>query len=224
MEKRLFLVANWKSHKKLDEAEAYLRSYAARSNHRVIVCPPMPYLVTLFERAREKGLSLGAQDVSNFPYGAYTGAVCAEMLKGVVEYVMVGHSERRRYFGETNDVVANKAKLALEAGITPILCVDQPYLEAQLAFFEADELKKMVVAYEPLAAIGSGQADSPEAAERVAERVRQLTQVEVPVIYGGSVEALNVKAFVEQANIMGVLVGGASLEVETWQTLVEAVS
>lgn len=224
MEKHLYLVANWKSNKTFEEARDFLNQYSTESPHRVVICPSMPFIALLKDSAEAKKLHLGAQDVSNYPPGAYTGAVCADMLKGWVDYVIVGHSERRKYFHETNDVVASKAKLALEAGITPILCVDQPYLEPQLAFFEAEELKKMIIAYEPFAAIGSGQPDSPEEAEKVAEKITRLAQIDLPVIYGGSVDAQNVRGFVEQKQIAGVLVGGTSLGIQDWQLLVQAVS
>jgi triosephosphate isomerase (TIM) len=140
--KKMYLVANWKSHKTLEEAQDFIDGYTVSSNHTVIICPPMPYVVPLKEAASRKGLALGAQDVSNYPFGAYTGAVSAVMLKNLVDYVIVGHSERRKYFGETNDMVASKVKQSIEADIIPILCVDEPYMEPQLAFFEPEEFKK----------------------------------------------------------------------------------
>jgi triosephosphate isomerase (TIM) len=206
--KKMYLVANWKSHKTLEEARDFIDGYTVSSNHTVIICPPMPYVVPLKEAASHKGLALGAQDVSNFPYGTYTGAVSAAMLKGMVDYVIVGHSERRKYFGETNDAVASKAQMALEAGITPIVCVDEPYMEPQLSFFEPEEFKKMITAYEPVSAIGTGQPDTPEHAEAVAAKIMQLTQIEVPVIYGGSVDVTNIRSFTDQPHISGALVGG----------------
>lgn len=224
MKKRLHLVANWKSHKRLDEAENFLKSYSIKSDHQVIICPPMPYLFSLSEQMKSKGLSLGAQDVSNFPYGAYTGAVSADMLKGWVDYVIVGHSERRKYFGETNDMAVNKVRQAIEAEIIPIVCIDEPYVEAQLAFFEKAEFSKIIFAYEPLTAIGSGKPDTPEHAEEVAIKIGRLAQVDVGVIYGGSVDITNIRAFTDQDHIRGVLVGGSSLNVNDWESLVQAVS
>jgi triosephosphate isomerase (TIM) len=221
--KKMYLVANWKSHKTLEEARDFIDGYTVSSNHTVIICPPMPYVVPLKEAASHKGFALGAQDVSNYPFGAYTGAVSAVMLKKLVDYVIVGHSERRTYFGETNDMVASKVKQSIEADIIPILCVDEPYMEPQLAFFEPEEFKKMIIAYEPVSAIGTGQPDTPEHAEAVAAKIMQLTQIEVPVIYGGSVSAITVRSFIEQPSISGVLVGGASLKLDDWQAIVQAV-
>jgi len=222
--KQLYLVANWKSHKTWSEAKEFMQNYESNSEHRVVICPPMAYIFPLKEMIASKGLVIGAQDISNYPFGGYTGAVCAEMLKGVAEYIIVGHSERRKYFHETNEMVANKVRETIQAEITPILCVDEPYLESQLAFFGADEFKKMMIAYEPLAAIGSGQPEVPEQAEKVAKRIIQLAQEDVLVIYGGSVNQTNVKSYVDQEHISGVLVGGASLEIKTWKDLVAAVS
>lgn len=215
-------MANWKSHKTMAEAQTFIEQYDEKSTQTVIVCPPFPYLLPLKEAVAQKQIKLGAQDISNYPFGAYTGAVSADMLKGVAEYVIVGHSERRRYFQETNEVVANKARLALEAGMTPIVCLDKPYMNAQLAFFGVDECLRMIIAYEPVEAIGSGQPDTPEAADAVAAIIQQLTQSTIPVIYGGSVDEKNVASFVAQPHISGVLVGGASLEVNQWQALVQA--
>lgn len=221
--KQLLLVGNWKSHKNIDEAFDFFDGYRLRTEHKVIVCPPMPYVMPLKQKAEGKNVDLGAQDLSPFEMGAYTGAVTASMLKGMIKYVIVGHSERRKYFHETNEVVANKAKLALENEITPIVCVDEPYLESQLAFFEPAEFGKMVVAYEPLAAIGSGKPDSPDSAEKMAVRIKQLTSDDTKVIYGGSVTHENVRSFCELKNIDGVLVGGASLDINEWSLLVDAV-
>lgn len=223
--KQLLLVANWKSHKTLDEAITFITTFPRiKTDHKVIICPPTLYLRPLAHIIEEKALSflLGIQDVSPFPFGAYTGAITAQMIDNMADYAIVGHSERRRYFHETNDEIARKVKELLEVGMTPIICVDEPYLEAQLAFFTQQELGKSVIAYEPLAAIGSGAPDTPEHAQEIASRIHQLAEVEMPVLYGGSVTADSVKTFVRQPLISGVLVGGASLNVDSWAALVAA--
>lgn len=222
--KQIYLVANWKSHKTLDEAKEFVTGYNQSSPHSVILCPPFPYIVPLANIILENKspLKLGSQDVSNYPFGAYTGAIAADMLRGLAKYCIVGHSERRKYFGETNDIVANKVRLALDADLTPILCVDEPYLESQLAFFTTDELRKMVIAYEPLAAIGSGKPDTPEQANEVAHRIIELSGVDIAVLYGGSVTTETVNDYIKEPKISGVLVGGASLNLDTWTSLVAA--
>ncbi len=219
MGKTIYLVANWKSHKTLAEAEDLVQNLNLSTQNEVVICPPFPYLYSL-----KIPYSLGAQDVSPFPFGAYTGAVTAEMLAPVCKYVIIGHSERRKYFHETNEEVAQKLRSVLDAKMTPILCIDEPYLESQLAFFETAELKQTIVAYEPLTAIGSGTPDTPEHANEVAARIQRLANTELPVLYGGSVSAASVKQFVEQEKISGVLVGGASLAAESWNQLVDAVN
>lgn len=221
--KQLYLVANWKSYKTLAEARAFVEAYRAVDGPTVILCPPFPYLWPLSEKVVAHGMHLGAQDISQYPFGAYTGAVAAAMLTGAVEYVIVGHSERRTYFRETHEMVAQKVREALQAKITPIVCVDEPYMATQLAFFSDDELARIIVAYEPLAAIGSGTPDTPERANMMAENIIQVVQSPIPVLYGGSVTAENVRSFVTQPSIAGVLVGGASLNVDHWQQLVESV-
>jgi triosephosphate isomerase len=223
--KKVLLVANWKSYKTLDEAIAFFKEFPKiHTSHEKIICPPALYVHALADLIKEKRLPfrLGLQDISPFPYGAYTGAISAPMAHNMVDYVIVGHSERRRYFHETNDEIARKAKEVLEVGMTPIICIDEPYMHAQLAFFSQQELKRSVIAYEPLAAIGSGSPDTPLHAQEIASRITQLAEVEMPILYGGSVNADSVCDYVTQPLITGVLVGGASLAVDSWAALVAA--
>ena len=220
--KQLYLVGNWKSNKTLEEAQEFIDTISLPdlpSDIHVVICPPLPYLIPM----KESSLELGVQDISPFPFGAYTGAVTGEMIKPYVHYVIVGHSERRKYFHETNQEVGNKARMALANGLKPIVCVDEPYLDAQLAYFTREELNQIIVAYEPLAAIGSGTPDTPEHAESIAEKIQSLTQANIPVLYGGSVTAETVKQYTDLPHISGVLVGGASLKADSWSTLVKAV-
>ena len=223
--KQLFFVANWKSNKTLQEAREYMEALQLSdlpSSTHVIICPPFPYLFPLVDIATEKHLpvAFGVQDLSLFPFGAYTGAITGGMIKDTARYAIVGHSERRNYFHETNQDVANKVRTAFESGITPIVCVDEPYMESQLAFFTSDECKKMIVAYEPLSAIGSGIPDSPDHADQIAAKIQQVSEVEIPVLYGGSATPESVQSFVAMPHIAGVLVGGASLNASTWSDLV----
>jgi triosephosphate isomerase len=222
--KSLYLVGNWKSNKTWEEAREYLNRLHINSlgQHKVVLCPPFPYLVPMAQLIKDKQLPvlLGTQDLSPFPFGAYTGAVTGAMVAGYASYAIVGHSERRKYFHETNQDVWNKARTALDNNVTPIVCVDEPYMEAQLVTFTKEELKRIVVAYEPLSAIGSGKPDTPEHANAVADRIHWITESQVPVLYGGSVTADSVRQFVEQPLVSGVLVGSASLDPDSWSRLV----
>jgi triosephosphate isomerase len=225
--KTFYLVANLKSHKTLQETLTWVDElddlHYMADNVQMIVCPPFPYLYQTFARVSAKSLAIniGSQDISPFPYGAYTGAVAADMIKDWVNYVIVGHSERRRYFHETDQEVANKVDQCIEAGITPIVCVDEPYLESQINALTKDSRGKLLFAYEPLAAIGSGHPDTPEHAQNVAERIKTQIEANVPVLYGGSVDADNVLEQLKQKSIDGVLVGTASLESGSWKALVK---
>lgn len=225
--KPIYLIANWKSQKTWAETEVFLqqfRGFREEGNVINVICPPFPYLKTAAEMVTglHLPLKLGAQDISPFPFGAYTGAVAAEMVAPLVTYTILGHSERRRYFHETNQEVANKVARAIENQLTPIVCVDEPYLEAQMAAIEPNNLAKIIVAYEPLTAIGSGLPDTPEHAQEIALKINEVMKQTVPVLYGGSVTAENIKRFLGQPLIQGALVGGASLTIDSWKALLHA--
>lgn len=219
--KPIYFIGNWKSNKTLKEAEDFISGLSLpelTEDIHVVICPPFPYLWNL----NSTKVELGAQDISPFPFGAYTGAVTAAMISSVCKYVIVGHSERRKYFKETNQDVAQKARIVLDEGMVPVLCIDEPYLESQLAFFNSDELSKMIVAYEPLAAIGSGVADTPAHASQIANKIKQMAIADVPVLYGGSVTQSSASDYIHQDELAGVLVGGASLNLKTWIALIKA--
>jgi triosephosphate isomerase len=226
--KMIYLVANWKSCKTLNESLLWLESmkeFKLNELIKVIVCPPFPYLNAMYKHIVRHWLpiKLGAQDISAYPFGAYTGAVAAPMLNEFITYTIVGHSERRRYFHETDQEVANKASQALENNLTPVVCIDEPYLEPQINVLNDMPKEKLMFAYEPLAAIGSGKPDTPEHAQSIAERIKAMVQADVPVLYGGSVTAENIKSFTTMPAISGALVGGASLDAEDWKVLVTQV-
>lgn len=224
------IVANWKSHKTREAAVAWFDAYeawmASHSNlqAQVVVAPPFPALMFAANRLLKPELRqtfLAVQDLSPFPAGAYTGAVSAQNLSGFdVRFAIVGHSERRRYFHETHQEVANKVDQALQAGITPIVCLDDEYLSAQAAAINPDQLKSCIVAYEPLEAIGSGLNQPVAEVAPIVARIKEVFG-NVPVIYGGSVEADNVAEYLGVCQ--GVLVGGASLDVKEFTGLLEKV-
>ncbi|MCA1765749.1 MAG: triose-phosphate isomerase, partial [Desulfobulbaceae bacterium] len=161
-----YLLANWKSHKTLREAEAWLEKFhdlRRNSGPQVIVAPPMPFLAPMRQimaRLKIPNLALAAQDISPFPQGSYTGAVAAPMISEFADYAIVGHSERRRYFHETNQEVANKVSEAVAAGLKPILCVDLPYARQQLAAINEDDFAELIIGYGPVSAAGM---DFPQA-------------------------------------------------------------
>jgi len=211
--KKLFLVANWKSNKISLEAREWLEEYQRskikdqRSKEKeVIVCPPFTLLSMMKSFIDDKNLpiKLGGQNVSPFDAGAYTGEVHAKQVKEFADYVIIGHSERRNNFGETDDILIKKVKKAMEVGLMPIFCIQN----------ETTPVPEQVtlVAYEPPTAIGTGNPDTPENAERVAKIVKEKNPQIVYILYGGSVTQDNIRGFVEMENINGVLVGGASLD------------
>ena len=222
-----YLVGNWKSNKTGGEVEGWfgeLEGVSQTSSVEVVVCPSFVHL----EKAaglvsRISGWKLGAQDVSRFPMGKYTGAVSADMLTPFCEYVIVGHSERRKYFGESSQDVAMKVGLALDAGLKPIVCVDEPYASEQINALDESAFEKTIIAYEPLSAIGTGDPDTPEHANEVASKIKEMVDSKSPVLYGGSVTADNVTGFMKVDGIDGFLVGGVSLDAKSWVELIEVV-
>jgi triosephosphate isomerase len=213
----------------------------------VAVCIPAPYFAQFralaLASATLSGVALGAQDVSNQPAGAFTGEVSASMLKDFAcRYAIVGHSERRQYHGETDALVAAKAQQALAAGITPIVCVGETLAEREAgrttevvkrqlaAVIQANGhcISEIVVAYEPVWAIGTGKTASPEEAQAVHAVLRaQLAAASahasrVKIIYGGSMNAANAATLLAQPDIDGGLIGGASLKAADFLTIVSA--
>src|SRR5882724_3673382 len=182
--KKLFIIANWKSHKTEEEAEVWLDAYKIKeapvAEKEVILCGPFTLLSFLKACVvyNNSQIKIGAQDVSPFEEGAYTGAVNAKQLKEFASYVLIGHSERRANFAETNEIITKKIQMAKQADLIPILCVqgiDTPIPE-----------NVTMVAFEPIGAIGSGHPDSPEDAEQVAKIIKEKHSVQY-VLYGGSV-------------------------------------
>ena len=209
---------------------------------RLLICPPFPYLAAAATQVSGSEVLLGAQTVSEHSTGAFTGEVSTTMLSGICTHVIVGHSERRALFGETDEFINQKARAVFEAGMTPILCVGErledresgraeQVVESQLRKGFAG-LESAIVAYEPVWAIGTGRAATPETAQEVMAHIRSVlgdligTRAgdEVPILYGGSVNASNIEGFMAQQDVNGALVGGASLDAESFCQIIELTS
>ncbi len=241
-----WVMGNWKMNGDLASNAALLESVIAAiplsDSAKVAVCVPFPYLAQVQSIVDGSALLLGAQDVSEFKEGAYTGEVSAKMLKECgVSLVLVGHSERRSLFGETDVVVAKKAKTALDADLMPVICVGETLAEREAGQAQAvvlrqfsavaDEigaegLKRSVLAYEPVWAIGTGKTATPEQAQEVHAWLRdalaELGAESASVLYGGSVKAANAAEIFGQADVDGGLIGGASLVASEFLSIAEA--
>ena len=210
---------------------------------QVAVCVPAPYLAQVQALAAGTGLALGAQDVSQHEAGAYTGEVSAAMLRDFgVRYVIVGHSERRQFHGETDAVVALKTQRALVSGVTPIVCVGETLAEresgrteevvkrqlAAVIHTNGHCISEIVVAYEPVWAIGTGKTATPEQAQQVHSVLRAQLRAatehagRVHILYGGSMNAANAAQLLSQPDIDGGLVGGASLKAADFLSIIAA--
>lgn len=165
---------------------------------------------------------MGVQDLSQFSDGAYTGEITAAMVRGIVSYALIGHSERRNQFGETDETVSQKAQRAVEQGIIPVVCVSEPTQAEKLVHYYADFIGKGMLLYEPLSAIGTGKPDSPLHANDIAVELKHSIP-DVPVLYGGSVTPETVGSYISQKFIAGVGVGGASLDPEVFLRLIQKV-
>lgn len=223
--KQLFIAGNWKSNKTTSEANEWLQSFKTQISQlsdkvqlfTIVLCAPTTLLAMLKQKilADKLPMELGAQNISPFPDGAYTGEVSARMIKDFADWVIIGHSERRKYFGETDEMLVQKVKEAKSANLRVIYCIPD---DTTMIPKGVD-----VVAYEPVWAIGTGKTDTPENANSVITNIKAKSQVST-VIYGGSVIAENVASFAHQSAIDGVLLGGASLEAETFMNLIENAS
>ncbi|GGE04081.1 triosephosphate isomerase [Marinithermofilum abyssi] len=242
------IAGNWKMHKTVNEALDYFASFkgAAKEGVEIVLCVPFPALYPLAKEAKGTGIGIGAQNMHFEEAGAFTGEVSPGMLTSLgVEYVILGHSERRTLFGETDEAVNQKVQAAVKHGLTPIICVGETLEEREedrtreivrdqvvkaISGFRSEEVKKMVLAYEPVWAIGSGKASTAEDAQEVIQFIRNVVadqydqQVanEIRIQYGGSVKPNNIDSFLAQPDIDGALVGGASLDPESFGQLVAA--
>lgn len=239
------LAANWKMNKTIREALQFVAKFMPYVEKEVdkadpwpelVICPPFTSIPAVSAALAPSPVSVGAQDVYWKESGAFTGEISPAMLKDAgCRYVIIGHSERRQYFGESDDIIQKKVRAALDAGLRPILCVGETLAERErgealpvctrmacegLALVKPEELRSVVIAYEPVWAIGTGKEARPQDAQEVICAIREALDsrfgpgaaAEVRVLYGGSVRAANIRSFVACPDIDGALVGGASLD------------
>jgi triosephosphate isomerase len=243
------IAGNWKMYKTVSEsmdlANLVKRGLSDVEDVDIVLCPPFTSLSDVHEVILETNIALGAQDVHWEKEGAFTGEISAPMLKNIgCEYVIIGHSERRQYFEETNATVNRKVKAALAEGLKPIVCVGEKieerragktfdviadHVENSLAGLSKEDMQKTVIAYEPVWAIGTGVNATDEQAEEAHKYIRDLlkkiydsaTAAEVRIQYGGSVKPDNIKGIISQPDVDGALVGGASLKAESFIQIVK---
>jgi triosephosphate isomerase len=248
MRKKL-IAANWKMYKTPDQARAFFRNFlplvANHDRDQIVICPPYIDFCVAMEAVKGSNIAIGAQNLYWEKEGAYTGEVSPGMLLAVgCTHVIIGHSERRQYFGETDDMVNFKLKAALEAGLTPIVCVGE-VLEEREAGLTEDVLRrqclrafhaisskkagKLVIAYEPVWAIGTGKTATPQIAAESHNLIRgeaakafgQEFADNLRILYGGSVKPENAKVLMSEEEIDGALVGGASLDPKSFAAIVK---
>jgi triosephosphate isomerase (TIM) len=242
-----YIAANWKMHKTVAEAAQFVDALLPRiaaTQHDVVICPPFTALTAVVERRYGTAVKVAAQNMHEEEFGAFTGEVSAAMLVELdVEAVVLGHSERRQHFDETDEALARKVPAALAAGLEPILCVGESeeardagqtdgvlerQLQADLAGVEPPRLAEVVIAYEPIWAIGTGRTATPEQAQETIAYIRDVLRQrgaaadEMRILYGGSVKPDNAAELLSQPDIDGALVGGASLDADDFAAIVEA--
>jgi triosephosphate isomerase len=247
------IAGNWKMYKNLEETSALLNELktalaSTPASTIVVVCPPYTSLSVAAGLLKGSSIHLGAQNMSQHDEGAYTGEISWKMLRSAgCEYVILGHSERRQYFGETNALVNEKAKKALANGLLPIICVGETLQEREtgrtkgvikeqvegvLAGLTPDQMSRVIIAYEPVWAIGTGRNATPEQAQEVHSQIRQLVAGmlgnavagSLVIQYGGSVKPDNSAGLLTQNDIDGALVGGACLKSDSFSAIIKSAS
>jgi triosephosphate isomerase len=242
------MAGNWKMQKTIPETVDFLKKLAPQveglSDREILICPPFTSLFSAVQAAKGSPIAIGAQNLNENLQGAFTGEISAGMIKDVgASFVLIGHSERRQYYGETDVLVNKKAKLALEQGLTPVVCVGETLAEREggntfsvverqvlegLKGFSAAQAPALVIAYEPVWAIGTGKTATPDQAQEVHAFIRKKLgslfggeASRMRILYGGSVKPDNVDSLMSQADIDGGLVGGASLKAEDFLRIVK---
>lgn len=249
MARKVVIAGNWKMNKTGAEGKAFVEAFkplvADISDVEIVVCPTFTALSEVVAAAAGSNVKVGAQNIHWAESGAFTGEISADMLKETgVEYVIIGHSERRQYFGETDETVNSRLKAALAAGLIPMVCIGELLEERENGKTESvintqvrgafegisnDDMEKVIIAYEPVWAIGTGKTATPEMAEEthayvrsvVADMFGQETADRVRIQYGGSMKSANSAELIAQEDIDGGLVGGASLEADSFADLIK---
>ena len=246
---KYIIAGNWKMNKLPSETYDFVKSVAEATKGaacEVVCCTPYVCLAEAIRAAKDTHVKIGAENLHFEDKGAFTGEVSADMLKDLgVDYVIIGHSERRQYFAETDETVNLKTKKALEKGLLPIVCVGESLeqreagitmdliaiqIKKAFAGLSAEDAKKVVVAYEPIWAIGTGKTATAEQAEEVCGGIRKILAelycdkcaAEITIQYGGSMNAENAAELLAKENIDGGLIGGASLKTEDFSIMVAA--
>jgi len=249
MARKIFIAGNWKMNTTADEASALAKDVVAKmgtvTDVDIAVCPPFTNLSAVAEAIKGSTVKLGAQDVHWEEKGAYTGKISCEMLKNVgVTFVIIGHSEQRQYFGETNETVNKKVKAVLAAGLLPIICVGETLEERKNGKMDAviegqtkgafeglskEEALKCTIAYEPVWAIGTGETATPQQANEAHAFIRNIvagifdeqTAGEIRIQYGGSMKPGNAAELLAQTDVDGGLIGGAALKADSFFGIVK---
>ncbi len=243
------IAGNWKMHKTINEsielATGIKRELLDFDKVEIVLCPVFTSLSNVYEVIMDTNIKLGAQNMFWEKEGAFTGEVSGAMLKDCgCEFVIIGHSERRKYFGETDDTVNKKIKAALSYGLTPIVCVGETLeeresgkekivvktqLEGAFGDLSEDDVHKVIIAYEPVWAIGTGKTATPQQAAQmhkfirnwIEEKFSQELASRIIILYGGSVKPTNIAELMKEEDIDGALVGGASLKVDSFTEIVK---
>jgi len=249
MTRKKLIAANWKMHKTPQQAEAFVGGFLplvhGHTRDEIVLCPPFVSIPAIAELLRDTNVGLGGQNMYWEKEGAYTGEISAPMLLAVgCSHVIIGHSERRQYFGETDDTVNRKLKAALAAGLTAIVCIGEVLQEREagitndvlrrqcenaLREISGEHVAKLTIAYEPVWAIGTGKTATPEIAvdahrvirKQAAQALGDDAAQKLRILYGGSIKPENAKALMSQEEIDGGLVGGASLDPKSFAAIVK---
>ncbi|MEI6242554.1 MAG: triose-phosphate isomerase [Chlamydiota bacterium] len=247
--KNSIVIANWKMYKTPSETISFIQELAPlvdKSSAEIFLAVPFTSIAAAYEAAKDTNILIGAQNMNDATEGAFTGEIAAVMLKEAgAEFVLLGHSERRTLFHETDPLINRKVKKALEDDLIPVLCVGesskerdegkteevlQRQLEADLSTVTEEEASKMIIAYEPIWAIGTGKTATPAMAAKAHGFIRKcLSKIfgkkiadKFPILYGGSVKPDNIASLMQEEEINGVLVGGASLQVKPFSDIIQS--
>jgi triosephosphate isomerase (TIM) len=249
--RRRVIAGNWKMFKTIAETRAFFSAFlplvAESRNSDIVIAPPFTAIAAAVQAAAGSSVAIAGQDVYWEKEGAFTGEISLRMLaEAGCRYVIIGHSERRQYFGETDETVAKKTKAALGAGLTPIVCVGEMLTEREagrteqvcrtqfrggLGALTPEEFSRILIAYEPVWAIGTGKTATPDIAASAHRFLRQCAEEQfsaghaskLRILYGGSVKPDNIQGLVAQAELDGALVGGASLDAKSFASIVKEV-